>query len=78
MRGLERYEELDKTYTKLIRKITRNMASYPYKPIWALAVDGGLGVQSLLDFVHKCKLRILLRNINKHDALGTGLRRSCL
>ena len=55
--GYERYEELDKIYMKLVRRITRNMKNYPSKPIWALAVDGGLGIQSLLDFVHKCKLR---------------------
>ena len=46
------------------------MTSYPFKSIWALAVDGGLGIQYLLDFVNKCELRILLRNINKHDAPG--------
>ena len=68
--GYERYEELDKVYMRLVRKITRNMKGYPAKPIWALAVDGGLGIQSLQDFVHKCKLRILLRNINKGDKTG--------
>ena len=53
-----------------MRKITRNMHGYPTKPMWAAAIDGGLGIQSLLDYVHKSKLRILLRNINKSDKTG--------
>ena len=69
--GIETYDDLDKIYTKIVRKITRNMDSYPSKPIWSLAIDGGLGVQSLLDYVQKSKLRLLLRNIN--NANHTGL-----
>ena len=69
---IEAYDELDKIYTKIVRKITRNMGSYPSKPFWALAVDGGLDIQSLLDYVQKCKLRLLLRNINKDDLTGTA------
>jgi hypothetical protein len=68
--GIVTYDELDSIYTKIVRKITRNMHGYPSKPIWALAVDGGLGIHSLLDYVHKCKLRLLLRNIDKNDSTG--------
>ena len=68
--GIEEYEYLDKIYTEIIRKITRNMRGYPSKPIWALAVDGGLGIQSLLDYVQRCKLRLLLKNIEKEDDTG--------
>ena len=68
--SIDTYDELDRIYTKIVRKITRNMHGYPSKPIWALAVDGGLGIQSLLDYVHKCKLRLLLRNIDKNDSTG--------
>ncbi len=48
--GLDKYMALDKVYTNLVRKITRNMSSYPSIPLWMLAADGGLGLQSLLDF----------------------------
>ena len=56
--GYERYEELDKVYMKLVRRITRNMKNYPSKPIWALAVDGGLGIQSFLSNRLKLSLHI--------------------
>ena len=72
--GLDRYMQLDKIYNRLVRRITRNMDSFPSKPMWALAADGGLGIQSLIDFTHKCKLRLLLRNVNKNDASGLAFQ----
>ncbi len=68
--GLAEYEKLDKIYTGIIRKITRNLGEYPTKPIWALAIDGGLGAQSLLDYMQRSKLRLLLKNIEKNDNTG--------
>jgi hypothetical protein len=68
--GLEEYEKLDKTYASIVKAITRNLKGYPTRPLWALSVDGGLGIQSLLDYTQRCKLRLLLRNIDKHDTAG--------
>jgi len=39
-----------------------------------LSTDGGLGLQSLLDFTQKCKLKMLLRNINKNDDTGKAFQ----
>ncbi len=39
-----------------------------------LASDGGLGLQSLIDFTHKSKLNLLLKNINKEDDTGKALQ----
>jgi hypothetical protein len=39
-----------------------------------LAADGGLGLQSLIDFTHKAKLRLLLRNIEKEDDTGRAFQ----
>jgi hypothetical protein len=72
--GLERFAELDKAYTNIVKKIYRNMKSYPAIPLWMLAADGGLGLQSLIDFTHKSKLRMLLRNIDKNDDTGKAFQ----
>jgi hypothetical protein len=68
--GLGDYEKLDKIYAGIVRSITRNLKGYPAKPMWALAVDGGLGIQSLLNYSQRCKLRLLLKNIDKDDSAG--------
>ena len=68
--GYDDYKELDRIYTRLIKKICRNMQSYPARPLWMLASDGGLGLQSLMDFVHKCKLKLLLKNVNENNDTG--------
>ncbi len=39
-----------------------------------LSSDGGLGLQSLLDFTHKMKLNLLLKNINKSNDTGKALQ----
>jgi hypothetical protein len=57
--GYDDYLKPDSIYTRLVKKICRNMQSYPSKPLWMLTSDGGLGLQSLLDFANKSKLRIL-------------------
>ena len=72
--GLDRYEAIDKAYTRIVKRITRNMVSFPSIPLWTLAADGGLGLQSVLDFSHKSKLRILLRNIEKTDNTGIAFQ----
>ncbi len=72
--GLEAYEKLNKTYTRLVKKITRNLAGFPAIPLWTLTRDGGLGLQSLLDFTHKLKLRLLLRNVESDDDTGRALQ----
>ena len=36
--------------------------------------DGGLGLQSLLDFTHKLKLRLLLKNVESEDDTGRALQ----
>ena len=68
--GLDKYEKLDKIYSGIVRGITRNLKGYPSKPLWALAVDGGLGLQSLIDYSQRCKLRLLLKNIDRDDTTG--------
>jgi hypothetical protein len=75
--GIEQYDKLDQIYTEIVRKITRNLQGYPAKPIWALAVDGGLGIQSLLDYTHRCKLRLLLKNIGKNDLIVNNVIVDC-
>jgi hypothetical protein len=65
--GLDAYEKLSTTYTRLVKKITRNLSGYPTVPLWTLTADGGLGLQSLIDFAHKLKLRLLLKNIESND-----------
>ena len=72
--GYNDYLELDRIYTRLVKKICRNMQSFPTKPLWMLASDGGLGLQSLIDFTHKSKLNLLLKNINKEDDTGKALQ----
>ncbi len=42
--GYDDYLVLDKTYTKLVKKICRNMPSYPAKPLWMLSSDGVVGL----------------------------------
>jgi hypothetical protein len=42
--------------------------------MWMLASDGGLGLQSLIDFTHKCKLKLLLKNISNDDDTGRALQ----
>ena len=72
--GYDDYLKPDSIYTRLVKKICRNMQSYPSKPLWMLTSDGGLGLQSLLDFANKSKLRILLKNINKDNDSGKALQ----
>jgi hypothetical protein len=50
------------------------MQSFPSKPLWILASDGGLGMQSLMDFTHKCKLKLLLKNVNESNDTGRALQ----
>ncbi len=38
--GIEEYEKLDKTYTEIIRKITRNMRGYPSSQYGLLRLTG--------------------------------------
>ncbi len=61
---------LGEIYAGIVRGITQNLKGYPSKPMWALAVDGGLGIQSLLDYSQRCKLRLLLKNIDRNDSAG--------
>ena len=72
--GLDRYQDLDTIYTRIVNKICRNMQSYPATPLWMLATDGGIGLQSLIDFTHKTKLRLLLRNIEKNNDTGLAFQ----
>jgi hypothetical protein len=72
--GFDRYQELDLIYTRLVKKVCRNMQSYPATPLWMLAADGGIGLQSLIDFTHKTKLRLLLRNIERDDDTGRAFQ----
>ena len=50
------------------------MRSYPSIPLWMLAADGGLGLQSLMDFTQKCKLKMLLKNIARNDNTGLAFQ----
>ena len=50
------------------------MQSYPATPLWMLATDGGIGLQSLIDFTHKTKLRLLLRIIEKNNDTGLAFQ----
>ena len=63
--SLEKYKKLDEIYIRTVRRITKNMTSYPALPIMIGKQDGGLGVETPMMHSHKCKLRILLRGLGK-------------
>ena len=72
--GLDKYEELDGIYNRLVKTITKNRNTYPSIPINCHVNDGGLGIESLSCFAQRCKLRILMKNVEKNDHTGIALQ----
>ena len=72
--GLDKYDELDVMYNRLIKSITRNSNHYPSTPINCHVIDGGLGIESLSCFAQRCKMRILMKNIDKVDQTGISMQ----
>ena len=72
--GLDKYEELDLVYNRLVKVITKNSNTYPTTPINCHTNDGGLGIESLSCFAQRCKLRILMKNLDKKDQTGISMQ----
>ena len=72
--GLDKYEELDGIYSRLVKTITKNRVTYPTIPINCHVDDGGLGIESLSCFAQRCKLRILMKNVDKRDHSGIAMQ----
>ena len=70
---IEKFRSLDRTMDKLIRKITKNMPSFPGGPIHADKDDGGLGIRCLTDEANERKLQ-LLKKIDDEDETGHAIR----
>jgi hypothetical protein len=52
-------KKLDEIYLRVIRRITKNMTSYPGLALMADLKEGGLGIETPMLHAHKCKLKHL-------------------
>ena len=72
--GLDKYDELDLVYNRLVRSITKNNTHYPSIPLNCHVTDGGLGIENLSSFAQRCKMRILMKNVDKKDQTGISMQ----
>ena len=59
---------------KVLRKVTKNMKSYPGSLLMMDKEDGGLGLTGLSDLAQDRKLKLMIKCIDNNDATGFALR----
>ena len=70
---LSKYRELDKEYMKIVRRVTKNMDSYPAAAIMAGRKEGGLGITPPSALAQYRKLRIVLKALSKGGATAAHI-----
>ena len=72
--GFEKYKKLDVALNKILRKITKNMTSYPGAGLMMDKEEGGLGLTAISELAQDRKLKMLMSNIDKDDATGHAFK----
>jgi hypothetical protein len=72
--GIVKYQELDQTLDKIIKKVTKNMNAFPGDMLHVDVKDGGLGLRSLAEEANERKMKLIFDNINKESATGLALQ----
>ena len=72
--SLEKYRKLDVALNKILRKVTKNMKSYPGAGLMMDKEDGGLGLSGLSDLVQDRKIKMLTNSIDREDATGYAFK----
>ena len=67
---MENYRKLDDVFTKLAKKATQNMQSFPTRLLYSLRKHGGLGIPSLSMAAQEAKRKQLLNQINDKSMTG--------
>ena len=61
--GLDKYRELDIAMNKVLRKVTKNMRSYPGSLLMMDKGDGGLGLTGISDLAQDRKMNMMIKCI---------------
>ena len=72
--GLDKYKKLDIALNKILRKVTKNMSSYPGAGLMIDKEEGGLGLTAISDIAQDRKIKMLMSNIDKDDASGHAFK----
>ena len=65
---LEQFGKMEKYISSALRKVTRQLASFPGELLYVSRDEGGMGFPSLVDIVHRTKIRMQQRLYDDDDS----------